>query len=229
MTQEPLYPEGHPKRIEQDSQRVNTDVPSPSKNKRKKKNDRTLHASSEPEIEKPPDNDNEVSISDAETQSGSENSPSDNEKDNDEVHEDTQTNSKEPDNDVEIEPAVDLDNPQPKNKRYDKRDFVARKHGKEREPWVQKPMPFPPKSTKEKDDEEFERFAKMLRPVFLRTHLTDILKMAPYAKYMKDIISNKRKIHEAKISTMLANYSFKDRVPKKTRRSRNTNYTMLHE
>ena len=31
MTQEPLYPEGHQKRIEQDSQRVNTDARSPSK------------------------------------------------------------------------------------------------------------------------------------------------------------------------------------------------------
>ena len=72
-------------------------------------------ASSEPEIEKHPDNDNEISISDAETQSGNEHLPSNNEKDNDEVHEDTQTNSKELDNDVEIEPAVDLDNPQPKN------------------------------------------------------------------------------------------------------------------
>ena len=86
MTQEPLYPEGHPKRIEQDSQRVNTDAPSPSKKKKKKKNDRTLHTSSEPKIEKPLDNDNEVSISDAETQSGNEHSPNDNEKDNDEVH-----------------------------------------------------------------------------------------------------------------------------------------------
>ena len=103
--------------------------------KRKKKNDRTLHASSEPEVEKPPDN--EVSISDAETQPGSERSPSNKEKDNDEVHENTQTNNKEPDNDVEMKPEVDLDNPQTKNKRYDKRYFVARKHGKEREPWVQ--------------------------------------------------------------------------------------------
>ena len=75
-------------------------------------------------------------------------------------------------------------------------------------------MPFPPKSTKMKDHEEFERFAEMLRPVFLRTRLTDILKMHPYAKYMKDIITNKRKIPKAKISTMLANYSFKDGVPK---------------
>ena len=31
MTQEPFYPEGHPKRIEQDSQRINTDAPSPFK------------------------------------------------------------------------------------------------------------------------------------------------------------------------------------------------------
>ena len=80
MTQEPLYPEGHPKRIEQDSQRANTDARSPSKKKKKKKNDRTLHASSEPKVEKPPDNDNEISISDAETHSGNEHSPSNTEK-----------------------------------------------------------------------------------------------------------------------------------------------------
>ena len=40
MTQEPLYPEGHPKRIKQDSQRNNTSAPSPSKNKKRKKNPR---------------------------------------------------------------------------------------------------------------------------------------------------------------------------------------------
>ena len=70
MTQEPLYPEGHPKIIEQDSQRINTDAPSPS-NKKKKKTDRTLHASSEPVIDTP-ENPNDISISDAETQSGNE-------------------------------------------------------------------------------------------------------------------------------------------------------------
>ena len=123
MTQEPLYPEGHPKRIEQDSQRNNIDAPSPSKRK-KKKNDRTLHASSEPITETP-----ENPISDAETQSGNEPETSDNVNDN--VHDDAQPSN---DNEVEIEPVVDLDNPQSKNQRYDKRDFVARKHGKEREP-----------------------------------------------------------------------------------------------
>ena len=65
-------------------------------------------------------------------------------------------------------------------------------------------MPFPPKPSKTKDDEDFERFAEMIRPIFLRMRLTDMLKVNPYAKYMKDIITNKRKIPEAEISTMLA-------------------------
>src|SRR4051812_27747947 len=161
MTQEPLYPEGHPKRIEQDSQRNNIDAPSSSK-KKKKKNDRTVQTSSEP-IAEPPYNRNDISMSDAETQSGNEHEPSENV--NDDVHDDAQPSN---DNDVEIEPVVDLDNPQSKNQRYDKRDFVARKHGKERESWVQKLMPFPPKPSKKKDDEDFERFAEMIRPIFLR-------------------------------------------------------------
>ena len=109
MTQEPLYPEGHPKRVEQDSQRTNTDGPIPS-NKKKKKIDRTLHAS-EPAIDTP-ENPNDISISDAETQSGDEHEPSDNI--NNDVHVDAQPSN---DNDVEIEPDVDLDNPQSKNQR----------------------------------------------------------------------------------------------------------------
>src|SRR4051812_33851670 len=75
-------------------------------------------------------------------------------------------------------------------------------------------MPFPPKPSKEKDDEEFERFVEMLRPVFLRTCLTNILKMVTYTKYMKEIVTNKRKIPGAEISTMLIDYSFKDGVCK---------------
>ena len=93
MTQEPLYPEGHPKRIEQDSQRNNIDAPSPSKRK-KRKNDRTLPASSEPFVDTPK-NPNDISISDAETKSGNEHEPSD----NDDVHVDAQPSN---DDDVEI-------------------------------------------------------------------------------------------------------------------------------
>src|SRR5215216_3821945 len=70
-------------------------------------------------------------------------------------------------------------------------------------------------SSEKKDDEDFERFVEMLRSVFLHMCLTDILKMSPYAKYMKEIVTNKRKIPEAEISTMLANYTFKGGIPKK--------------
>ena len=100
MTQEPLYPEGHPKRIEQGSKRTNVDAPSSSK-KKKKKNDRTLHASSDP-ITETPKNPNDISISDAETQSGNEPKTSNNVNDN--VHDDAQPSN---DNDIEIEPAID--------------------------------------------------------------------------------------------------------------------------
>ncbi|KAI5005988.1 hypothetical protein ZWY2020_033231 [Hordeum vulgare] len=187
MTEEPLYPEGHPKRVEQDSQGVSTSNP----------------------VAATPENPNDISVSDAETQSGDEHEPNDN-IDSD-VHVDAQPSN---DRDVEIEP-VDLDNPQPKNRKYDKNDFAARTHGKERKPWVQKPMPFPPKQSKKKDDEDFERLVEMIRPVFLQMRLTDMLKMSPYAKYMKDIVTNKRRIAEVEISTMLANYTFKGGTPKK--------------
>ena len=94
MNQEPLYPEGHPKRVEQDSQRINSHVPSPSK-KKKKKTNRTLHAS-EPAIDTR-ENPNDIFVSDAETQSGNEHEPSDNI--NDDVNVDAQPSN---DNDVEI-------------------------------------------------------------------------------------------------------------------------------
>src|SRR3954452_13687742 len=45
--------------------------------------------------------------------------------------------------------------------------------------------------------------------------LTDAIKLPPYSKYMNDIVSNKRKIPTEEISTMLANYSFNGKIPKK--------------
>jgi hypothetical protein len=67
---------------------------------------------------------NSVSISDAETESGD---ASDKEE-------------------VEEEPEKLA-----KNAKYIKEDFIANKHGNEREPWVQKPMPFPGKKHKSKE------------------------------------------------------------------------------
>ncbi|KAI4969637.1 hypothetical protein ZWY2020_000551 [Hordeum vulgare] len=194
----------HPKRIDQDSQGINADTPSHPKEK--KKDDRNLHASSPNTVT--PEEPNDISAFDAETQSGDEHERGDN-MDSD-VHNNAQPSN---DEDVEIEPSVNPNNPQPK--RYDKNDFTARKHGKEREPWVQRSMPFPPKPSKKKDDEDFESFVEMIRPIFLQMRLTDMLKMSPYAKYMKDIVTNKRKIPDLDMSTMLANYTFKGGTLKK--------------
>ena len=54
-----------------------------------------------------------------------------------------------------------------------------------------------------------------MKPLFLQIPLIDAIKLPPYSKYMKDIVSNKRKIPNEEISTLLANYSFNGKVTKK--------------
>ena len=161
-TQDPLYPEGHPKRIEQESQLAENNITSSPKKKKKKKKHKELGEASNMEIDKEPtsNNPNDVSISDAETESG-------NEHDND-------TN-------------------EPEEQEEETAPPVAKKHGREREPWVQKPMPFPSKSHKTKEEEHYNKFCEWMKPLFLQIPLTDAIKLPPYSKYMKDIVSNKRK------------------------------------
>ncbi|KAK1649196.1 hypothetical protein QYE76_067001 [Lolium multiflorum] len=101
---DPLYPEGHPKRVEQDSQRTK-ETSGPSKKKKKKH--KTVVESSEP-VNDP----NSISISDAETESGNEH-----DKDNDK----NDVSDKE---EIENEPEKHA-----KNKKYTKEDFIAKKHG----------------------------------------------------------------------------------------------------
>ncbi|KAK1608078.1 hypothetical protein QYE76_031751 [Lolium multiflorum] len=189
MIEDPLYPEGHPKRVEQDSQPIKTSAPS----KKKKKKHKNVVESSEP-VNDP----NSISISDAETESGNEH-----EEDNDK----NDTPDKE---EIEKEPEKHA-----KNKKYTKEDFITEKHGNEREPWVQKQMPFPAKKLKSKEEEHYNKFCDWMKPLFLQIPLTDAIKLPPYSKYMKDIVTNKRKVPNEEISTMLANYSFNGKIPKK--------------
>ena len=63
-TQDPLYPEGHPKRIEKDSQQAEN---SGTTRKKRKKKHKTIVEPSEPTIDP-----NSISVSDAETESRSE-------------------------------------------------------------------------------------------------------------------------------------------------------------
>jgi hypothetical protein len=76
-------------------------------------------------------------------------------------------------------------------------------------------MPFPGKKHKSKEEEHYNRFCEWMKPLFLQIPLTDAIRMPPYEKYMKDIVTNKRKIPNEEISTLLANYSFDGKVPEK--------------
>jgi hypothetical protein len=179
-TQDPLYREGHPKRIEQDSQCA---AGNDTLSKKKKKKHKMVAESSE--TGKDP---NSISIFDAETENG-------NASDKEEVEEEPEKLAK--------------------NVKYTKEDFIATKHGSEREPWVQKPMPFPGKKHISKEEEHYNRFCECMKPLFLQIPLTEAIKMPPYSKYIKDIVSNKRKIPSEEISTLLANYSFDGKVSEK--------------
>ncbi|KAK1646310.1 hypothetical protein QYE76_064115 [Lolium multiflorum] len=102
--EDPLYPEGHPKRIEQDSQRTK-EISGPSKKNKKKH--KTVVESSEP-VNDP----NSISISDAETESGNEHD------------EDNDKNDAPDKEEIEKEPEK-----HDKNKKYTKEDFITKKHG----------------------------------------------------------------------------------------------------
>src|SRR3954471_10406927 len=192
-TQDPLYPEGHPKRIEQDSQVQEEEIVSSPKKKKKKHKE--ADNSNDPIVDEEPNVDpNNISTSDAETEDGAE-----------------------PKKDVEKNdpPEVREEEAPDKRKKYTREDFLARIHGKEREPWVQKPMPFPSKSVKTKEEEQYNKFCEWMKPLFLQIPLTDAIKLPPYSKYMKDIVTNIRKVPNEAISTMLANYSFSGKIPEK--------------
>src|SRR4051812_321945 len=76
-------------------------------------------------------------------------------------------------------------------------------------------MPFPSKSVKTKEEEHYNKFCEWMKPLFLQIPLTDAIKLPPYYKYMNDIVTNKRKVPNEEISTILANYSFSGKIPEK--------------
>src|SRR3954467_1139496 len=71
-TQDPLYPEGHPKRIEQDSQVQEEEIVSSPKKKNKKKHKEADNSSDPMEEEEHVVDPNNISTSDAETEDGAE-------------------------------------------------------------------------------------------------------------------------------------------------------------
>src|SRR3954467_6284963 len=60
-------------------------------------------------------------------------------------------------------------------------------------------MPFLGKKHKSNEEEHYNKFCECMKPLFLQIPLTDAIKLPPYSKYMKDIVSNKRKIPNEEI------------------------------
>jgi hypothetical protein len=80
---------------------------------------------------------------------------------------------------------------------------------------VQRPIPYPQEVIKSQDNARFERFIELLKNLCLQIPLVDALKLPPYSKYMKDIVTNKRKIPSEANTTMLADYCFEGKIPEK--------------
>ena len=55
----------------------------------------------------------------------------------------------------------------------------------------------------------------MIKSLYLKIPLVDAIKIPPYSNYMKDIVNNKSKIPNEAITAMLADYSFKGKLPEK--------------
>src|SRR4051812_19262989 len=109
-------------------------VTSPKKKKKHKEADN----SNDPIVVDP----NSISTSDPETEDGVEPEKYNEKNDRPEVQE---------------EEALD------KRKKYSREDFIPIRHGKERDPWVQKPMPFPGKSLKTKEEEHYNKFCEWMK------------------------------------------------------------------
>ena len=116
-TQDTLYPKGHPKRIEWDSQQAES---SGSPRKRKKNKHKIVEEPLEPAVDP-----NSISVSDAETESGNDKND---DPDNEEVEEELEKHTKNTRHTKEVEEEPEKHT---KNTRYTKEDFIAHKHGKE--------------------------------------------------------------------------------------------------
>jgi hypothetical protein len=68
---------------------------------------------------------------------------------------------------------------------------------------------------KSMDDARFEKFLELIKNLCLQIPLVDAIKIPPYSKYMKDIVTNTRKIPNDAITAMLASYSFEGKLPEK--------------
>jgi hypothetical protein len=107
----------------------------------------------------------------------------------------SQTHEEPPEDDANKEPEPILsEDPQTSKEKSKKKKAPPQPKGKERDPWVHKPIPYPQEVMKTSDNERFEKFIELIKTLYLQIPLVDAIKIPPYSKYMKDIVNNKIKI-----------------------------------
>ncbi|XP_019267217.1 PREDICTED: uncharacterized protein LOC109244563 [Nicotiana attenuata] len=79
-------------------------------------------------------------------------------------------------------------------------------------------LPFPQKMKREKLDKCFGKFLEMLKQLYVNIPFTEVLTQMPaYAKFLKEILSSKRKLEETRVVKLNAHCSaiLQNKIPKK--------------
>ena len=64
-------------------------------------------------------------------------------------------------------------------------------------------MPFPTRKRKQAVDKQFARFVEMIEKIHVSVPLMDVLHVPSYAKYIKDIINNKRPLSSMEVVKLM--------------------------
>ncbi|XP_038887222.1 uncharacterized protein LOC120077411 [Benincasa hispida] len=72
------------------------------------------------------------------------------------------------------------------------------------EPAVQLNAPFPRRLLKKNDEQQFKRFLELMRQLHINIPLVEALEQMPkYVKFLKDILTKKRRISETEVITLM--------------------------
>nr|XP_016438553.1 PREDICTED: uncharacterized protein LOC107764492 [Nicotiana tabacum] len=91
-------------------------------------------------------------------------------------------------------------------------------------------LPFPQKMKREKLDKCFGQFLEMLKQLYVNIPFTEVLTQMPaYAKFLKEILSSKRKLEETTVVKLNAHCSaiLQNKIPQKCGGSRKLHHTMI--
>ena len=60
-------------------------------------------------------------------------------------------------------------------------------------------LPFPRRNRKAKIDEQFDKFVEEIQKLYINIPLLDAIQVPTYAKYLRDILNNKRPLRTTKV------------------------------